>query len=83
MKLVSTFVLEVLPYALSALIAVTILPVLLGTQFHGNEPVDAVKVAESTVDVGELVRRDHAAFAPGRVISNLSSGDRTVQFTAK
>jgi hypothetical protein len=57
LKLVSRFVLEVLPYALSALIAAIIVPGFLSSYLHATQPVRAVNGAV------ELVRGDHAAFA--------------------
>jgi branched-subunit amino acid transport protein len=42
LKLVSRFVLEVLPYALSALIAAIIVPGFLSAHFHAAQAVRAV-----------------------------------------
>jgi hypothetical protein len=60
LRLVSRFVLEVLPYALSALIAAI-------------QPARATDGVNSAVGAPELVRGDHAAFAEPAV-STLSSG---------
>jgi hypothetical protein len=73
LKLVSRFVLEVLPYALSALIAAIIVPGFLSAHFHATEPARAVDGVDSKVGALELVRGDHAAFAEP-VISSLSAG---------
>jgi hypothetical protein len=72
LKLVSRFVLEVLPYALSALIAAIIVPGFLSTHFHAAQAVRAVDGVEGKVGAVELVRGDHAAFADP-AISSLSS----------
>ena len=60
----SRFVLEVLPYLLSALIAAIVVPGFLNSHFHGTSPEGAVAVSESRVNALELVRQDHAVFAP-------------------
>ena len=72
LKVVSRFVLEVLPYALSALIVAIIVPGFLSAHFHATQPVRAVDGVDSTVGALELVRGDHAAFAEP-AISSLSS----------
>ena len=43
LKLISRFVLEVLPYMLSALIAAIVVPGFLMSQFHGNQPAGDFK----------------------------------------
>ena len=73
LTLVSRFVLEVLPYALSALIAAIIVPGLLSAHFHATQPARATDGVNSAVGAPELVRGDHAAFAEPAV-SALSSG---------
>ena len=82
LKLVSRFVLEVLPYALSALIAVIIVPGFLSAHFHATQAVRAVDGVGSNVGALELVRGDHAAFAE-QAISGLSSGAVQRQVVAK
>jgi hypothetical protein len=72
LRLVSRFVLEVLPYALSALIAAIIVPGFLSAHFHAAQPVRAGDGVNSKVGALELVRGDHAAFA-GPAIASLSS----------
>jgi hypothetical protein len=71
LKLMSRFVLEVLPYLLSALIAAIVVPGFFNSQFHGTRPEGAV--TENMVSALELVRQDHAAFAPNQGLSALSS----------
>ena len=73
LKLMSRFVLEVLPYLLSGLIAAIVVPGFLNSHFHGTSPEGAVTVSESMVSALELVRQDHAAFAPNQRLSALSS----------
>jgi hypothetical protein len=83
LKLLSMFVLEVLPYLLSALIAAIVVPGFLNSQFHGTRPEGAVAVAESMVSALELVRQDHAAFAPNQGLSARSSSAARHQSPAK
>jgi hypothetical protein len=82
LKVVSRFVLEVLPYALSALIVAIIVPGFLSAHFHATQPVRAVDGADSAVGALELVRGDHAAFAEP-AISSLSSSAVQRQVLAK
>jgi hypothetical protein len=82
LKLVSRFVLEVLPYALSALIAAIIVPGFLSAHFHAAQAVRAVDGVEGKVGAVELVRGDHAAFADP-AISSLSSTAAQRQVFAK
>jgi hypothetical protein len=72
LRLVSRFVLEVLPYALSGLIAAIIVPGFLSAHFHATQPVRAADGVDNQVGTLELVRGDHAAFA-GPAIASLSS----------
>jgi hypothetical protein len=83
LKVVSRFVLEVLPYALSALIVAIIVPGFLSAHFHATQPVRAVDGGVgSNVGALELVRGDHAAFAEP-AISGLSSSAVQRQVLAK
>ena len=59
LKLVSRFVLEVLPYMLSALIAAIVVPGFLMSQLHGNQPLTASNRADGMFRVLELVHDDH------------------------
>ena len=72
LKLMSRFVLEVLPYVLSVLIAAIVVPGFLISQFHERQPVSAANGPDSGITLA-LVRHDHAAYAPGEGISRLSS----------
>ena len=49
LKLMSRFVLEVLPYMLSALIAAIVVPGFLMSQFHGNQLAGASNSADRTL----------------------------------
>ena len=73
LKLMSRFVLEVLPYLLSALIAAIVVPGFFQLTVSRTSPEGAVTVSESMVSALELVRQDHAAFAPNQGLSALSS----------
>jgi len=76
LKLMSRFVLEVLPYVLSALIAAIVVPGFLISQFHERQPVSAANGPDSGITLA-LVRHDHAAYARGAGVSRLfSSGQR-------
>jgi hypothetical protein len=69
LKRTSKFVLEVLPYVLSALIAAVVVPGFLYSEAHGT------KVAITPNVPGlEMIRRDHAAlFAPDQKLSDRSA----------
>jgi hypothetical protein len=56
LKLVSRFVLEVLPYALTALIAAIVVPGFISAQLHGAQPTGASNGAERALSAFELVR---------------------------
>ena len=71
LKVVSRFVLEVLPYVLTALIAAIVVPGFLSSQLHGSQP-SALNRAERAVAF-ELVRDDHAAYAREQGIPSQSS----------
>jgi hypothetical protein len=69
LKLVSKFVLEVLPFVLSALIAAVVVPGFLYSQLYGRET--AGTPAPAGVSLAERVRHDPAVFGvlqtpPGR-----------------
>ena len=72
LKLMSRFVLEVLPYVLSALIAAIVVPGFLSSQFHGRQLVGAVNGPDNKITLA-LVRHDHAGYAPPAGISRFSS----------
>ena len=73
LKLVSRFVLEVLPYVLTALIAPIVVPGFLSSQLHGSQPRRPLSVAERAVGVFELMRDNHAGYAREQGISGVSS----------
>jgi hypothetical protein len=60
LKLASRFVLEVLPYTLSALIAAIVVPGLLISQLHGK-PATVSNWAGGTSPVLELVHYEHTS----------------------
>ena len=71
LKLVSKFVLEVLPYVLSALIAAVVVPGFLYSQLYGRQAAGAPASAGGGISLVELVRHDLAVFGvlqthPGR-----------------
>ena len=82
LKLTSRFVLEVLPYLLSALIAAVLmpgflyslitvaLPAVFYSEAHGTEAMVMPNVSGRGENALELIRRDHDAFAPDRVLLN-------------
>jgi hypothetical protein len=60
LKLVSRFVLEVLPYLLSALIAAVVVPGFLYSQLYGREAAGTPTPAGGGINLVEVVRHDHA-----------------------
>ena len=71
LKLVSKFVLEVLPYVLSALIAAVVVPSFLYSELYGRQAAGMPTPAGGGISLVELVRHDHAVFGalqtlPGR-----------------
>jgi len=82
LKLTSRFVLEVLPYLLSALIAAVLVPGFLYSlitvalpgvfysEVHATEAMVMPNVSGRGENALELIRRDHDAFAPDRVLLN-------------
>jgi hypothetical protein len=74
----SRFVLEVLPYLLTALIAAVVVPGFLYSQVHGTKAVVIPNVSGRSENVLELIRRDHAAFAPNQLSDRpaKSAGDK-------
>ena len=80
LKLTSRFVLEVLPYLLSALVAAVILPGLLYSiitvalpgvfysEAHGTEAMAMPDVSGRGENVLEMIRQDHDAFAPNQLV---------------
>jgi hypothetical protein len=76
LKLTSRFVLEVLPYLLSALVAAVLLPGVLYSaitvalpgvfysEAHGTEAMVTQNLPDHGENALELIRQDHDAFAP-------------------
>ena len=62
LQLISRFVLEVLPYMLSALIAAIVVPGFLMSQFHGNQPAGDSNSADG-VRASDGESRGSAGFA--------------------
>ena len=79
LKLTSRFVLEVLPYLLSALIAAVLVPGFLYSlitvalpgvfysEAHGTKAMIMPNVSGRCENVLELIRQDHEAFAPNQM----------------
>ena len=65
----SRFVLEVLPYLLSALIAAVVVPGFLYSQAHGTKAAVMPNVLRGSETALEIIRWDHAAFVPGQMLS--------------
>jgi hypothetical protein len=68
LKRTSWFVLEVLPYLLSALIAAVVVSGFLYSQAHGTKVAVTPKVPGL-----EIVRRDRAVFAPDQMLLDRSA----------
>lgn len=62
LKLVSRFVLEVLPYVLTALIAAVVVPGFLYSKIYGKEAAGTPTPAGGGVSLVEMVRHGHAVF---------------------
>lgn len=60
LKLVSKFVLEVLPYVLTALIAAIVVPGFLYSWLYGREAAGRPTAAGGGISLVELIRHDHA-----------------------
>ena len=69
----SRFVLEVLPYVLSALIAAVVVPGFLYSQAPGTKAAVTPNVAGLGENVLGIIREDHAAFLPDSVRSEGSA----------
>lgn len=69
---ISKFVLEVLPYLLTALIAAVVVPGFLYSQAHGMKSVTPQAPGRGENVVG-MIRQDHAAFGPDYMSSDGSA----------
>jgi hypothetical protein len=78
LKLVSRFVLEVLPYVLSALIAAVVVPGFLYSQLYGRETAGTPTPAGGGVSLVELVRHDHAVFGAAQMFPGRNDSDTHV-----
>ena len=65
----SGFVLEVLPYLLSALIAAVVVPGFLYSQAHGTKAAAIPNVPAGVENALEMIHRDHVAFASDHMVS--------------
>jgi len=70
LKLVSRFVLEVLPYLLTALIAAVVVPGFVYSQVYGTRAGVTASVPSSGVNAPQLVPQGHAAFALNPILSD-------------
>jgi hypothetical protein len=66
----SRFVLEVFPYLLSALIAAVVVPGFLYSQAHETKVAVMPNIPGGGENTLEMIGRDHAAFAPGQMLSD-------------
>lgn len=64
----SRFVLEVLPYLLSALIAAVVVPGFLYSHAHGTKPAVTPNVPRGSETTLEIIGREHTAVAPGQML---------------
>ena len=78
LKLVSKFVLEVLPYVLSALIAAVVAPGFLYSQLYGREAAGMPTPTGGGISRVEMVRHDHAVFGAARMFPGRNDSDTHV-----
>ena len=64
----SRFVLEVLPYLLSALIAAVVVPGFLYSHAHGTKPAVTPNVPRGSETTLEIIGREHTAVVPGQML---------------
>ncbi len=69
----SRFVLEVLPYLLSALIAAVLVSGFLFSQVQRTKAAAMQNVPDGVENAREVIRWDHAAFAPDHMLSERSA----------
>jgi hypothetical protein len=62
LKLVSRFVLEVLPFVLTGLIAAIVVPGFISAQLRGAQPTGASNGADRALNAFELMRDNHVAY---------------------
>jgi hypothetical protein len=76
LRLVSRFILEVLPYVLSVLIAAVVVPGFLYSQLYGKQPAATSTVPAVKSNFEELVRQDQAAFGTLQTLPGRNDGDK-------
>ena len=64
----SRFVLEVLPYLLSALIAAVVVPGFLYSHAHGMKAAVTPNVPSGGETILEIIGREHIAVVPGQML---------------
>ena len=64
----SRFILEVFPYVSAALIAAVVVPGYLYSQAHRYRAGDTPTFPAGNENTLEIIHRDHAAFAPAKVV---------------
>ena len=69
----SRFVLEVMPYLLSALIAAVVVPGFLYSQAQGTKAAAMPNVPAGVENALEMIHWDHVAFAPDQRLSDRSA----------
>jgi len=69
----SKFILEVLPYVLSALIAAVIVPGFLYSQAYGTKAAVTPNLPSRGANALEMIRQDHVASAPDRMLLDRSA----------
>ena len=89
LKLTSRFVLEVLPYLLTALVVAVVVPGFLYSlataslpgvyysEAHGTEAMVMSDVSGRGENALELIRQDHDAFAPNQLLHGLAKTAET------
>ena len=70
LKRTSRFVLEVLPYVLSALIAAVVVPGFLYSQVYGTKASVTPGVPGRSENVLGMIRQGHDAFAPDHMLAD-------------
>ena len=89
LKLASRFVLEVLPYLLTALVVALVvpgfvyslmtvaLPGVFYTEAHGTEAMVMSDISDRGENAFELIRQAHAAFVPNQLLRGLAKTAET------
>jgi hypothetical protein len=89
LKLASRFVLEVLPYLLTALVVALVvpgfvyslmtvaLPGVFYTEAHGTEAMVMSDISDRSENAFELIRQDHDAFVPNQLLRGVAKTAET------